>query len=123
MPDLSPCTFGNVDARAENRPRISYMQCEEVRLEGEANAFFAFFSLHDKLMSVHRRFNLDLPGVASRPDRYRSEIIWTEYVVSGHGFRPYAQRVLCAGEDPRVVSDGERAFVVCRGGSMEGSES
>jgi hypothetical protein len=120
MAPLSDRTFENVDARAGNRPRIVYMQCEEAQLEGEANAFFAFFALHDKLMSVHRRFNLDLPGLASH--RYRSDIILTEYVVSDHRFHPCSERTLCTGEDPRVVSDGERAFVVCRGGLTEDAD-
>lgn len=100
--------------RLSERPRVRYARCVDTPLEGEANAFYAFFVLEEKIASVHRRFNLNLPGLAHRPERYSSQIILTTYSVSGERIRAETERILCTGEDPRVVSDGDRAFVLCR---------
>jgi hypothetical protein len=100
--------------RLAEGPRIRYASCADTPLEGEANAFYAFFVLGENLASVHRRFNLDLPGLAHRPDRYSSQIILTTYSASAERVLAETERVLCTGEDPRVVSDSHRAFILCR---------
>jgi hypothetical protein len=90
------------------------LRCVDAALEGEVDAFYAFFVLDGRIMSVHRRFNLDHPGCSHTRERYRSGIVLTTYAGSGAGMRPDSERVLFSGEDPRVVSDGSRAFILCR---------
>ena len=94
--------------------RVRYLRCVDAPLEGDVDAFYAFFVLDGRIMSVHRRFNLDLPGCSHTPERYRSNIILTTYAASSDGIRADGERVLFSGEDPRVVSDGKRAFILCR---------
>ena len=94
--------------------RVRYLRCVDAPLEGEVDAFYAFFVLDGRIMSVHRRFNLDLPGCSHTRERYRSSIVLTTYAASDAGLRPDNERVLFSGEDPRVVSDGRRAFILCR---------
>jgi hypothetical protein len=103
--------------------RALFMRCIDVPLEGVVDAFYAFFVLNGRLASVHRRFNLDLPGVSHTPARYRSVIVLTTYLPSRHGIHPESERVLFPGEDPRVVSDGTRAFVLCRVFDPEGTRA
>src|SRR5262245_24125605 len=105
--------------RALEPARVRFMRCVDATLEGEVDAFYAFFVLNGRPASVHRRFNLDLPGLSHSGQRYRSSIILTTYATSSRGLQPVGERVLFAGEDPRVVSDGERAFIMARvfGGS------
>jgi len=104
-------------------PRVAWMQCSEFQLESRAETFYAFFLLHGRLMSVHRRFNLDLPHNSLSAERYASEIILSEYTEDGGQITRKMESLLCQGEDPRVVSDGTRAYVLCRPGIHEDSQS
>lgn len=103
-----------VGERLPERARVRFMTCVDTPTEGMADAFYAFFVLDGRLASVHRRFNVDLPGGSHSPERYRSTIVLTTYAVSGRSVRAVEERELFSGEDPRVVSDGARAFIVCR---------
>lgn len=102
-------------------PRVRYACVEDVALEGQANGFYSFFSLNDQLYSVHRRFNLDLPGIAHKHDRYSSRIILTAFRVEGEKIRLDWEEDLGPGEDPRVVSDGQQAYALYRCLDMDGT--
>ena len=93
-----------------NWPALKLCLVEDRASGRDAEAFFAFFELGGRLHSVHRRFNLDLPGLSHAPGRYQSEILLSTY---DEDLRRTGQELLCPGEDPRVVSDGRRAFVLC----------
>ena len=94
--------------------RIRFLRQDDVPLGSQADAFYSFFQLQGEVWSVHRRFNLDPPSLAHSEERYRSLIVLTRYRRLDDGLHPHAERILGAGEDPRVVSDGTQAYVLSR---------
>lgn len=100
-------------------PRLVHLVERYHELGDLADAFASFFFLDDRLYSVHRRFNLNLPDTALEKSTYTSEIVLSDYERAGDVFRRRSERLLCLGEDPRVVSDGRHAYIVCRGGLHE----
>ena len=92
-------------------------------INGMADAFFSFFVLDEKIYSVHRRFNLDIPRMSHTEELYSSVIILSEYCENDGSLEKLREEHLTQGEDPRVVSDGKQAFIVCFYGSYKASGS
>ena len=90
-------------------------------INGMADAFFSFFVLDEKIYSVHRHFNLDIPRMSHTEGLYSSVIILSEYCENDGSLEKLREEHLTQGEDPRVVSDGKQAFIVCFYGSYKAS--
>ena len=96
---------------------MNFIKLNEERYEiGDlVNCFYSFFFLNNSLFSVHRRhrlFSYD-QWPKSQSDNV-SQIILSEYF-DKDPFRLKNERFLCNGNDPRVVSNGEQAFVLSEG--------
>ncbi|QMU65080.1 MAG: hypothetical protein GKR88_12800 [Flavobacteriaceae bacterium] len=79
------------------------------------DCFYSFFFMEEHLYSVHRRHQLfsydDWPKNESDTI---SQIILTKY--QGNDTKKIvSEEILCSGNDPRVVSDGKKAYVVSQG--------
>ncbi|QPN58005.1 hypothetical protein I1E95_08190 [Synechococcus sp. CBW1107] len=86
-----------------------------------ADAFFSFYVLDEKIYSVHRRFNLDIPRMSHTEELYSSMLILSEYYQNDGSLEISREELLTQGEDPRVVSDGKQAFIVYFCGSYKAS--
>ena len=79
------------------------------------NCFYSFFLLNKTLYSVHRRHRLFSPDHWPKNESDNlSQIILTEYIHKNPQ-QISSEKVICNGNDPRVVSDGNRAFVLSEG--------
>lgn len=77
--------------------------------------FFAFTVWNDALYSLNTRdLTLSLDGIG-QPGFHDDQIILTRYEKTGAGYEIAEQRDLGFGGDPRVVSDGQRAFALILG--------
>lgn len=79
------------------------------------NCFYSFFILNNKLYSVHRRHKLfSQENWPRKKSENFSKIILTEYINKDPDQISF-EEVICDGEDPRVSSNGKKAFVLSRG--------
>jgi hypothetical protein len=79
------------------------------------DCFYAFFLCNDRLYSVHRRHRLFSYGHWPKEREAKvSEIILSEYEEK-HPQRLKKERSLGEGNDPRVISDGESAYIIVEG--------
>jgi len=82
---------------------------------GIANCFYAFFLLDDVLYSVHRRHRLfSLRDWSQKKSENFSEVILTTYQDKDPR-QKISEEVICLGEDPRVTSNGKKAFILSKG--------
>lgn len=98
---------------------VAFYEENETQLGEKANIFRAFFIQNGKLKSVHRRFNLLPIHAHASSKNWASDIIYTSYKKKrsffkqkGTFWRESDQRPLTTGVDPRVVSEGQDAYVV-----------
>jgi len=79
------------------------------------NCFFSFFVLEEILYSVHRRHRLfSFDNWPQQESDNLSQIVLTEYINKNPN-EACKEETLCNGNDPRVVSDGNRAFILSEG--------
>ena len=79
------------------------------------DCFYSFFLLEHQLYSVHRRHRLfSYENWPETEKDVTSQIIYTAYKGKNHS-TPVSEKILHSGNDPRVVSDNEKAFVLSQG--------
>lgn len=79
------------------------------------DCFYSFFFLQDTLYSVHRRHRLfSYDNWPETEAGNLSQIILTEYADKDPQ-RIHSEEFLCDGNDPRVVSNGNEAFILSEG--------
>lgn len=96
---------------------MKFLQKDEVFSDiGQVvNCFYSFFLLKDKLFSVHRRHRLfSFDNWPKKQSDNLSQIVLTTYT-NKNKFQIFSEEVLCDGNDPRVVSDGEKAYILSQG--------
>ena len=79
------------------------------------DCFYSFFILDEQLYSVHRRHLLfSYENWPETEKDVTSQIIYTTY--KGKNYRnPVSEEILHSGNDPRVVSDGKKAYALSQG--------
>ncbi len=100
---------------------VAWSEINYCPINGMADAFYSFFVLDERIYSVHRRFNLDIPRMSHTAELYSSVIILSEYSDKDGNLEKLSEEQLTHGEDPRVVSCGINAFIVCFSGSYKTS--
>lgn len=79
------------------------------------DCFYSFFLINKKLFSVHRRHRLfSIDDWPVKESDNLSRIILTEYRGKDLN-KVLKEEFLCNGNDPRVVSDGSKAYVLSEG--------
>ena len=79
------------------------------------DCFFSFFFIKGQLYSVHRRHRLfSQDNWPKKESDNLSQIVLTEYL-DKNPKRVLSEETLCSGNDPRVVSNGEKAYVLSQG--------
>lgn len=81
-------------------------------LGGYADAFRSYAVLGGEVISVHRRFRMHRTDQLFLGGPMDSEIVLTRRLLNATWFKPVREEVLGQGVDPRIVSDGDRAYVV-----------
>jgi hypothetical protein len=84
------------------------------------NCFYSFFRLDGTLHSVHRRHRLfSFDNWPQTESENLSQIILTEYL-NNNPNQISSEEVICKGNDPRVASDGHKAYVLSEGAVHSG---
>lgn len=102
-----------------SKSSINYLREAYFDLEDIVPIFRSFFLLKSEIYSVHRELKLAEANKWHLPEQFHSELILTRYKQSSGKLEIDTIESLGIGVDPRVVSDGNSAYVVAQSIELE----
>jgi hypothetical protein len=102
---------------------ILLLKEEVARIGSYSNFFYAFCSLNGELYSVHVAYSMLPYYKMNTREFHRDRILLTRYAKKGTGYSIAEQVEIGPGEDPRVVSNGTRAYAVIIANKFSGERT